>query len=129
MREEIFSAGLELLDRQIDDRDGYPVGKVDDLELQPGDDGRPVVRALLVGPMALGPRIGGRLGTWVAAVARRLRAGQDPEPIRIPMSGVRTLGPRIVLYASFEEVGGAQLELWLREKVVDGIPGSRHATG
>lgn len=127
--DEIISGGLELLDRQIDDRDGYPVGKVDDLELEPGEDGRPVVTALLVGPMALGPRVGGRPGTWMVSVARRLRARQDPEPIRIPMSAVRRLGRRVELYASFDELGVGQLEHWLRDKVIGGIPGSGHETG
>ena len=35
--------GFDLLDRQIVDRDGEPVGKVDDLELSYDRDGRPAV--------------------------------------------------------------------------------------
>ena len=40
--------------------------------------------ALLCGPTAFGPRIGGRLGTWWQAIGRRLRPVTDPYPNRIP---------------------------------------------
>ena len=57
--------GLDLLDRQILDCGGQPVGKVDDVELDVDADGTPYVAALLVGQQALGDRIGGRLGRVV----------------------------------------------------------------
>jgi hypothetical protein len=76
-----FSADELLLDRQIFDADGLPAGKVDDLELTlPEDGGPPVLTAILTGPLALGPRIGGRLGQWWAAAGRRLRPDDDPHP-------------------------------------------------
>ena len=54
---------FHLLDRQIVDIDGEPVGKVDDVELtlDPAT-GRLRVTALLSGQQVLGERIGGRVG-------------------------------------------------------------------
>src|SRR5215212_11430319 len=83
--------GLDLLDRQILDCDGQPVGKVDDVELDVDADGTPYVAALLVGQQALGDRIGGRLGRWIAGTARRLSLDHDRGPIRIPYDLVAEL--------------------------------------
>lgn len=68
-------------------------GKVDDLELTgPGDGGAPVVTAILWrGATALGPRLGGRLGTWWLAIGRRLQPLDDPYPVRIPFEDVTAL--------------------------------------
>ena len=74
-----------LWDHLILDCDDKPVGMVDDLELtDPGDGGAPVLTALLCGPTAFGPRLGGRIGIWWTAVGRRLRAGDDPYPPAFP---------------------------------------------
>jgi len=42
MAGRIFEAGLQLLDRQLIDKDGKHAGKVDDLELEFPDGGRPL---------------------------------------------------------------------------------------
>src|SRR5690242_11104107 len=89
-----LSANSALLDREIFDVHGEPVGRVDDLELTETDDGgAPVLTALLCGPTAFGPRLGGRIGTWWLSVGRRLRARDDPYPNRIPLSQVATVEP------------------------------------
>ncbi|WP_213455165.1 hypothetical protein [Rhizomonospora bruguierae] len=74
-----------LLDRQIFDVDGEPVGKVDDLEFTvPDDGGPPVLTAFISDTAALGPRIGGRLGAWWLAIGRRFQARADRDPYRVP---------------------------------------------
>ncbi len=51
--------GLSLLDRQLVDRDGRPVGKVDDIRFDwPDGGGPPIVSKILVGPIAFGERFG-----------------------------------------------------------------------
>src|SRR5207237_10162061 len=79
----ILFVGFDLLDRQILDRDGQDVGKVDDVEFTVGEDGTTYLSALLVGPEALGRRLGGRPGRVVSGTAARL-APARPGPIRIP---------------------------------------------
>lgn len=54
-----LDAVLHLLDRQVLDREGAMVSKVDDLELTEHPDGTLRVTGLLTGPAALVPRLGG----------------------------------------------------------------------
>ena len=115
--------GFDLLDRQIVDRDGQDVGKVDDVEFRLGDDGVPYLTALLVGPHALGPRLGGWLGRFVAGVAGRLDR-ERPGPIRIPYDQVDHVDSAVHLKIRRELLPEPLLEEWLRDHVIERIPGS-----
>jgi hypothetical protein len=121
-----FSTNELLLDRQIFDTDGQPVGKVDDLEFTaPEDGGPPVLTAILCGPLALGPRIGGRLGRWWASVGRRLRPNDDPQPARIPVSHVDHVDrTELVLTVSRDHLDTDRLRDWTRDHIIDRIPGA-----
>lgn len=126
MFSKTVTANDMLWDRQIYDRDGAEVGKVDDVELTMPADGPPFVSALLCGPTALGPRIGGRLGRWWTAVGRRLRPNDDPYPVRIPMDLIERFDRRAVrLSVSSEELPVDRMRIWAREHIVERIPGSR----
>ena len=111
--------GLHLLDRQIVDRDGEPVGKVDDVELTVGADGIMRVTALLVGPRALGERIGGVLGRWMAG-------SLSPPPRRIDMDLVAEVTSAVTLSVKRELLSDAPVESWLRDHLIARIPGSGH---
>jgi sporulation protein YlmC with PRC-barrel domain len=117
---------LHLLDRQVVDTDGRLVCKVDDLALESDDTGRPYVTAILVGPRALGPRLGGRLGQWVTAIGRRLSDGQSKEPPRIDFAYVTDIGSAITLARRQDELEVTSLEAWVDAHVIARIPGSRH---
>ncbi len=121
-----YDATLHLLDRQLVDPDGGLVGKVDDLELSERGDGRLVVTALLVGPAALGPRMGGYLGRWIVAVWRRLRPDAAPQSGRIPVDCLLSIDSavHVTRVADWEGVSG--LEAWLREFVIGRIPGANN---
>ena len=115
---------FDLLDRQIVDRDGTPVGKVDDVELSP--DGR-FVTALLTGQRALGGRFGGVLGRWITDTATRLdidRAG----PRRIEYTLVAHVDSAVHLSVKRELLTPPALEAWLGEHLIGRIPGSSDAT-
>ncbi|GGU77125.1 PRC-barrel domain-containing protein [Lentzea flava] len=127
MTNEVLRVDFDLLDRQIVDLDGHPVGKVDDVEFGTTADGRPFVAAILVGHHALGERIGGRLGRWMAAVARRLHTTGDPQPLRIPFERVAEIGSAIRLDVRHELLNTPALELWLRDNVIGRIPGASDA--
>jgi hypothetical protein len=126
-----FSADELLLDRQIFDVDGLPLGKVDDLELTEAEDGGPpVLTAILTGPLALGPRIGGRLGEWWSAVGRRLRPNDDPQPNRIPLTQVeRCDRTELKLNVSRDRLDADRLRDWTRDHIIAPIPGSGHSSG
>jgi sporulation protein YlmC with PRC-barrel domain len=118
---------LQLLDRQVIDPDGHLVCKVDDLELDLDESGRPFVTAILVGPRALGPRLGGRLGRWMGAIDRRLADGQSPEPPRIDFALVSDIGSAIRIVRSRDELEVTSLERWVDAHIISRIPGSGHA--
>ncbi|HEY1488940.1 MAG TPA: hypothetical protein VGF84_22725 [Micromonosporaceae bacterium] len=121
-----FSLMELLIDRQIIDVDGLQSGKVDDVEFDaPDDGGPPVLTAILTGPLALGPRIGGRLGEWWAAVGRRLRPNDDPNPNRIPITQVEHLDrTELKLRISRDRLDADRLRDWTRDHLIGPIPGS-----
>lgn len=124
-----LDAGLDLLDRHVEDRDGTSLGKVDDVELEvPDGGGPPRVTALLLGPQAHGPRIGGHVGRWMARAGARL-AGTD-QPYRIPLDLVDQFDTSIRLRVTRHALADFdRLERWLQETFIDRIPGGRRASG
>jgi hypothetical protein len=121
-----LSADELLLDRQILDVDGEPLGKIDDLELtEPEQGGPPVLTALLCGPTALGPRIGGRLGAWWAAIGRRLRPTDVDYPNRIPITRVEAVDrTQVRLNVSRDVLDADRLRDWTRDHVIGNLPGA-----
>jgi sporulation protein YlmC with PRC-barrel domain len=117
--------GFHLLDRQVVDRAGLLVGKVDDVELSDGDP--PRIRALLLGPQALAGRLDGWLGRYLAGATGRLRGGDDRDPVRIPYDQVSTVDTAVHLRIHRELLPEPRLEAWLREHLVDRIPGASRA--
>lgn len=123
----VLDAGLDLLDRQIVDSDGAAAGKVDDLRLEVLADGTLLVVAILSGPGALAPRLGGRLGAaWRAAFAR-LHPDAEPEPAAISFGLVQRLGSHVELATSRHHLDGNRFEHWVRDRLVARIPGAGHA--
>lgn len=118
-----WSAGLDLLDRQLVDPDGRMAGKVDDLELEAHEDGPPVVTAILAGPGALARRIGGRFGAWIASVHARLQGG-EADPARISFGVVAKIDDHVTLTVSREDLDTFVLERWVRDRVIDRFPGA-----
>lgn len=113
---------LELLDRQILDSDGRMVGKVDDVELEQRDDDRIYVTGVLCGPGALGPRLGGALGTIVTSSWSRL--ANRAEPGRIDWSLVASVETAVILAVGRTTVHVDGFERWMRERVIAAIPGA-----
>ncbi|GLH97769.1 PRC-barrel domain-containing protein [Phytohabitans aurantiacus] len=110
-----YDAHLHLLDRQIIDPDGRMVGKVDDVELAPDGEGGLYLAALLVGPAALGRRVGGRFGRLLVRLQGR------GEPVRIPLEEVTEIGSAVRLGTRRPPPGS---EHWIRDHVVARIPGA-----
>jgi hypothetical protein len=115
-----------LLDRQLLDVDGVACGKIDDLEFSDPVPGQaPELVALLRGPAALGPRIGGRLGVWWTAIGLRLRAGQERDAVRIPVGVVAGVHHAAVrLRAHRQALGTDAIADLVRDRAAPRIPGS-----
>lgn len=112
-----------LLDRLLIGLDGEDVGMVDNLEFS--DAAEPELTALLCGPLAFGPRLGARIGTWWTSIGRRLRLDGDPAPNRIPVQLIRRIDHRgIELAISGAELPNRRGFDWTRSRVIDKIPGN-----
>jgi hypothetical protein len=122
--ESVYDAALHLLDRQVVDPDGRMVAKVDDLEVTERSDGRLVVTAILTGPGALGPRIGGRLGRWSVAIWRRLHPDEVPSPGRIDIADVTQVASAVHVSGKADELALFGFERWTRDHVIQRIPGA-----
>jgi sporulation protein YlmC with PRC-barrel domain len=126
METKRYWAALQLLDRQIVDRDGRMAGNVDDVELEQGDDGTLWVRGLLSGPGTLLRRLEARrLGDWLRHAHERLREGDD-DPARIPLARVADIGDHVTVSLRHEEMATSSGERWVRDHLIGRIPGSRH---
>ncbi|GGL39200.1 PRC-barrel domain-containing protein [Phycicoccus endophyticus] len=112
----------DVLDRQVVDSEGRPVGRVDDVELD--EDGAAV--ALRVGMAALAPRLGGWVGQLLGGLAHRLAEG-EPSPA-VPVERVTKWSPLVHLDVPVRELDGvAGLEGWLGTRVVGRLPGGGDA--
>jgi hypothetical protein len=119
-------AALNLLDRQVIDRDGLFSGKVDDLEITESadPDGLPVVTAILTGQAALAARFGPRLGRAVELLRRVIRPEPEPGPGRISFGLVREVGTAIEITVPRNDLETSAVESWLAAHVLSHVPGS-----
>ncbi|MGZ6825660.1 MAG: hypothetical protein ACXVGH_02625 [Mycobacteriales bacterium] len=128
MSGRVRDLALHLLDRQVVDPEGHAVGNVDDVELLVPEDGSPpYVVALLTGPQALGPRLGGLLGGWVVFWSHALSRGSGREPGRIGMELVTDLGSQVTVARTRAELGVHANEDRARDYLVARLPGARDA--
>lgn len=117
----MLDARLHLLDRQLVNQDGDPVGIVDDLEL----DGVECDRDIAVDTPA--PRVTALLSGSV--VATRIFGGSPPRSRYndIPWRAVTEVGVTVHLRDTDMPDELHWVEHWLRTHIVGRIPGGRHA--
>jgi sporulation protein YlmC with PRC-barrel domain len=121
-----LDAVLHLLDRQLLDRNGRMAGKVDDLELAPNEDGALVVTGILTGPGALGPRLPRWLGRRMVAVWSTIKHVPPREPNRIDYALISKIETAITVAADREDLPTRPLEAWVRDHLIDKLPGAQH---
>src|SRR5437763_1146156 len=119
-------AALHLLDRQILDRDGVSMAKVDDLEVSESSDDvdLPVLTDILCGQAALARRFNRRLGHGVEMLRRVLRPTAEPGPARISFGSVTNIGADIRVSLGRDDADVTLVQRWLERKVVSHLPGS-----
>jgi sporulation protein YlmC with PRC-barrel domain len=117
----LLDARLHLLDRQLLDESGEPVGIVDDLDLDGVEAGVDITRGTPA------PRVSGVLTGQV--LATRIFGGQPPrsklQPL--PWELVAKVGTVVQLRLTDQSVDGLWLEHWLRDHVIGRIPRGRRA--
>ena len=117
----LLDARLHLLDRQLLDDSGEPVGIVDDLDIDGITAGADIARGTAA------PRITGILTGQV--LATRIFGGQPPrsklQPLPWPL--VAKVGAVVQLNPTDQSFDGLWVEHWLRDHLIGRIPGGRHA--
>ena len=124
------SLRFTLLDQQIIDAEDRPVGRVDDVLLEPPPGGGPPeLVAVLTGAQALGERLGGVTGRLMASVAARLRGGErHTDPVAVPARLIGDSSDLVKLTVPVRDLPDVMgWERWLAYHVVEGLPGAGDA--
>jgi hypothetical protein len=123
----VFYASLDLLDRQLRDREGIECGNVDDLELTRADDGTLYVTAILAGPGVLWYRLGRRrIGTWIQRAHRRTGFADEADHTRIPIELAYSIRGSIDVAVDRADLATTAIERWTADHVIGHIPGHDH---
>jgi hypothetical protein len=126
----VLHASLDLLDRQLRDREGIECGKVDDLELTRSDDGELYVTAILSGPGLLWYRLGRRrLGRWIQRTHRRTGFADEDDHARIPIDLAHAIGGNIDVAIDRADRAAYAIERWVGDHITGHIPGNDHDAG
>jgi hypothetical protein len=117
----VLDARLQLLDRQVHDVRGVPVGTVDDIAL----DGLTIGADIASGAPA--PTVTAVVSGRV--LATRIFGGRPPESrlTFIDWGLVDRLATMVKLRVSGEHFDSMWLENWLRDHIIARIPGGTHA--
>jgi sporulation protein YlmC with PRC-barrel domain len=112
----------DLLDKQVVDRHGVELGRVDTIIFEMRADGAPVVAAIEIGLVT----VARRLHPFVGRCARAIEVVFDVDanrPVRVPFSKVGDTDAKITLDLTSSELSTLALEQRAR-RVVSAIPGS-----
>lgn len=123
----VYHASLDLLDRQLRDRDGIECGNVDDLELSRSADGKLYVTALLAGPGVLWYRLGRRrLGAWIQRAHQRTGFADQADHTRIPIELAYNIAASIEVAVDRADLASTAVERWTGDHFIGHIPGHAH---
>ena len=95
----------DVMDKELVDRNGHKIGKVDDIVLEAQDGELPVVRSILVGHGALAPILGRRIAGLVTFVRKVVLGARDAEPIEIGWEHVQSIGVVVQIDLDRQEDG------------------------
>ncbi len=104
----------DLLDKQLIDRNGIPIGKADGLILRLENNHPPVLADIETGSGVVVSRLSKKLGDLGSPRLKRFR---------IPWSAVKNVDVDIAIDVSEESTPLYRWQKWLRERVLCWIPG------
>lgn len=113
----------DCLDKQLSDRQGRKMGKVDGLVMELEQGVRPRVAFIEVGGVVQARRLHPRLASLVARLSKRFGVDSS-DPCRFPWSQVVVSGIDVTVNVDAEETPALAWEKWLRRKVIGRIPGA-----
>jgi sporulation protein YlmC with PRC-barrel domain len=114
----------DCLDKQLIDRHGRKMGKVDGIVMELEKGRRPRIVYLEVGAVTQAQRLHPKLGKWAQRLVRKMRGALGSDSCRIPWAKVVVSGIDVTVGADAEETGVLRCEMWLREHIIGRIPGA-----
>jgi hypothetical protein len=113
----------DYLDKQLGDRQGKPIGRIDGIVVEIEKGRQPRIVAVEVGSVAQARRLGRRFHGWAVALA--LRWGlMDRNPHRFAFNTLEHDGKQWRIDELASNVPTLAWERWVRENIIDRIPGS-----
>ena len=115
--------GARVLDQQVIDRNGIPMGRVDGIVLEVRAGSAPRVARIVVG----GPTLLRRISPTLAQRAERWRTRWGPRErggVEVPWSKVIKLGIDVKVDLEAEKTPATAWERWVRERIIGRIPGA-----
>jgi hypothetical protein len=112
----------DCLDKQLVDRHGHKMGRVDGIILEVGDDRLPTVSAIEVGPVCQAARFHPIFARMVKWITNRFGVVRK-DPYRLPWSKVIPAGIEVIAGVEAEDTPALGWELWLRKHIIERIPG------
>jgi hypothetical protein len=113
----------DVLDKQLGDRRGAPIGRIDGIVMHADGDAQPRIVAIEVGSVTQARRLGPRFGRWMERFAQRW-GRMNPNPYRFDWSGVAPDDRAFRVDVLASQVETRAWERWLREHLIDRIPGA-----
>jgi hypothetical protein len=114
---------LDLLDRQLVDRDGRPLGKVDGVGMTWRRGEPPRITHVEIGAATLARRLPRPFDRALDWLARRL-GPRGGEPYRIPVSRILHIETDVALDLDARRTPALAIETWVRDHVIARIPGA-----
>lgn len=111
------------LDKQVVDRSGHKMGRVDGIVIELVSGRRPRVSAIALGSVCQADRLAKGLGRLVKALSKRSEVVKR-DPFRLPWSKVVAAGTEVIAGVDAEKTPALAWELWLRENIIARIPGA-----
>lgn len=113
----------DCLDKQLVDRNGRKMGRVDGIVMEFDEGTRPRIAFLEAGGVTQVRRLHTRLAKLVRRISKRWKVERS-DPFRIPWSKVVLSGIDVTVDTDAEETPALDWEKWLRKKIVGRIPGA-----
>jgi sporulation protein YlmC with PRC-barrel domain len=113
----------DCLDKQVVDRDGHKMGRVDGIVIEVGNDEAPTVAAINVGSACQGNRLHPKVGKLVSWISKRCGI-VNQDPFQLPWSKVVSAGAEMIAAVEAEKTPALAWELWLRKNIIARIPGA-----
>jgi sporulation protein YlmC with PRC-barrel domain len=112
--------GRTVLDQQVIDRNGIPMGRVDGIVLQLRAGNPPRVARLVVG----GPTLLRRISSTLAERWRGRWGPEEQRGLEVPWSKVIKVGIEVKVDLDAEKTPALAWERWVCERIIGRIPGA-----